>query len=67
MPKFLAHIGMVNVQATLQLVVAILTSDILTKLSQQSVPFGTANLDPMQHDPGRKPDGRVRTELGITE
>jgi len=47
MPKFLAHIGMVNVQATLQLVVAILTSDILTKLSQQSVPFGTANLAPM--------------------
>jgi hypothetical protein len=35
------------VQATLQLVVTILISDILTDLSQQSVPFGTANLDPM--------------------
>jgi hypothetical protein len=32
--------GMANVQATLQLVVTIPISDILTNLSQQSVPFG---------------------------
>jgi len=35
MPKFLAHVGMVNVQATLQLVVTILISEFLTDLSQR--------------------------------